>query len=871
MIYVARKTFRCIQRLTLVVAMCIPFASSATTVKALSFAINEPNGSGDRTPIKAYMAENDVDFGAFDYAKAPSYFINADYSQDGKNYKVDYYSIATSHYKFFVWNSDKYELVSTPSDDKSSDNMTAVFQDEFGDQYALISVRGTYKDDKVSATLGPVKTYIEGIATKYPNAKLIVTYNARLSGTYSTTGNTYMDILDSYLTANSSGPQMTCLGRVTDVGGFYMYPADTPSAYSVVKVPSSIGTKYSGSLAEIDFPSKYKVIFTDWDGTVIQTNIVAAGGSVTPPTPVREGYAFIGWDHPASDFESVTESFTATAQYDVPTLTVLGEPEDIGTADPAYGTITTIASNDSFTASVAMPNVEPDATERWVCTGYTHYQITDIDTGARTVVQQGNDMSFAYTHVWRDEIVWHFTNEWLVAVSATAGGSVSAGDTWVRNAETLALVAMPDEGWEFLGWVGDTNGIADVTVTTISPAVTAARSLRAVFIPTGADASVQYVATTGDDANSGYSAESPKLTIQAAVDTLADAAGHGTVFVAPGRYQTSNSVATAVSDGAKASVVVTNAIAVVGDGESPEDVVVRNTSTYNQAQVIVFYLNHPDALVANLTAENGHRNAPASPFGSNVSIDSRGGTVSNCVLRGGVSIGNYVRGTAAWLNSADALLTHCVVTNNSAPGNGYQTTIGGGKGLYGGLFVHVDNGTVANCLIANNRDSSGWAPGGQDKQSWSSGVTVREGCLLNCSIVTNEARYTAGVYLHPNGYATNVVVAGCVNKCSYTNSLGQIGWSDIGFKGTLDNASHCASDGGEELDSTCIAGTAAEFFLDMAGRDYRPAKNSPLINKGVAYEGIASFDLLGKKRVQGRVPDIGAYETAPRHMIVCIR
>ncbi len=861
MIHVARKTFRCIQRLTLVVAMCIPFASSATTVKALSFAINDSNTSGDKTPIKTYMGANGVDFGAFETTKGNTYFVYEAFSENERNFGAAYYKNGGNDFKYFLYDSDKYELVDDPALNKTNNCMAAAFRDEFGDTYVLVSLRGR-------TSISGVKYYLDELADKYVGAKLIVTYNARL-------GTSDANTLNASITDSASGAGMTCLGRTdvegTAIGGVYMYPSDVPSSYSVTLVPTSIGTRYNGTLATLEFPTKYKVIFNDWDGTGLQTNIVAAGGSVVPPTPVREGYTFIGWDHPASDFESVTESFTATAQYDVPTLTVLGEPEDIGTADPAYGTITTIASNDSFTASVAMPNVEPDATERWVCTGYTHYQITDIDTGARTVVGQGNTTSFAYTHVWRDEIVWHFTSEWLVAVSATVGGSVSAGDTWVRNAETLSLTATPESGWEFLGWVGDTNGISDVTVTTISPAVTAARSLRAVFIPTGADASVQYVATTGDDANSGYSAESPKLTIQAAVDTLADAAGHGTVFVAPGRYQTSNSVATAVSDGAKAGVVVTNAIAVVGDGESPEDVVVRNTSTYNQAQVIVFYLNHPDALVANLTAENGHRNAPVSPFGSNVSIDSRGGTVSNCVLRGGVSIGNYVRGTAAWLNSADALLTHCVVTNNSAPGNGYQTTIGGGKGLYGGLFVHVDNGTVANCLIANNRDSSGWAPGGQDKQSWSSGVTVREGCLLNCTVVTNEARWTGGVYLHSAGYATNVVVAGCVNKCSYTNSLGEIGWSDIGFKGTLANASHCASDGGEELDSTCIAGTAAEFFLDMAGRDYRPAKNSPLINKGVAYEGIASFDLLGKKRVQGRAPDIGCYESAPSEFVVIIR
>ena len=763
--------------------------------------------------------------------------------------------------------SDKYTLVNVPDDDKSGNNMVAVFEDEYGDQYALFSVRANYRDDapaRVTSTLDPVVAYVAGITNRYPAAKAIVTYNAYLSGAYN--GNSYSNVLDRYLADSDVGPHMTRLGR-TSGGGAYMYPDDLPATYSVTDV-NDIGTLYPGTLVTLGYPTKCKVIFNDWDGTGLQTNIVFAGESVTPPTvPGRDGYTFTGWDHPASDFASVSESFTATAQYveNAAWLLVSGEPDNLGTADPAYGTLSSIAASDAFTASVAAPAVEEDATERWVCTGYTHYEITDVATGAKTVAQEGNTASFAYTHVFQDELVWHFTNEWLVAVSATVGGSVSAAaETWVRNGEALQLVATPDQGWEFIGWRGDTGGIADATVASISPVVTSARTLRAAFAPAGADASVQYVATTGDDANSGYFSEAPKRTIQAAVNTLAEAAGHGTVRVAPGIYQTSINESVAIADGVMANVALTNAIAVVGDTDNPEDVIVRNTSTYNQAQVIVFYLNHPGAFVANLTAENGHRNAQDVLYGCNVAIDAAGGTVSNCIVRGANSIGNYSRGAGAWLNSDSALLTHCVITNNSAATGGYQYT----EGI--GVFVHVAAGKVANCLIADNHDSSGTAEHTNEKQDWANGVAVVNGALLNCTIATNEARYTAGVYLHPTGYATNVVVAGCVNRCtSYVNDAPK--FTDIGFKGTLANASHCASDGGEALDETCVAGTAESFFENMAAHDYRPAKGSRLVNKGVRYDGIAAFDLLGKKRVQGRAPDIGCYESAPSELVVIIR
>ena len=865
---------RTVQLITFVAAALFAvLPSSATTVKALSFAISEGHSSGEGTPMKAYMATNDVDFGAFDYTKGTttSYFIGSNFSQNGKNYNVTNLNYSIPGYMVFVWNSDRYELVDDPILNKTNNCMAAAFRTELGDVYVLISMRGR-------TSVSKVKEYLDRLASKYPGAIFVITYNARLSTDTANTLNT------SLTDSSTSGPGMTCLGRTevdgTAVGGVYMYPADVPKSYSVSLVPKLLkanGTdtiKYNGTLLTFEVPTKYKVVFNDWDGTGLQTNIVFPGESVTPPTPQREGYTFTGWDCGDSDFASVSDSFTATAQYasNAAWLHVSGDPENFGTANPAYGAITAIAANDTFTASVAAPAVEEGATERWVCTGYTHYEITDLATGAKTVAQKGNTESFAYTHVFHDELVWHFTNEWLVAASATAGGSVSAPETWVRNGDTLQLAATPEGGYSLWRWDGDTDGIADVTSASIEVSVTSARSLRAVFAPKGADASVQYVATTGDDANNGYSRESPKLTIQAAVDTLAAKPGYGTVYVAPGPYERSSTESTAVADHVKAVVAINSAIAVVGDTDNPEDVVVRNTSMFNEAQVIVFYLNHPGALVANLTVESGHRYQPKTPFGCNVSIDVLGGTVSNCIMRGAVSGGNYARGAGAWLNSENALMTHCVVTNNSASGSGYQSTESGGKAVYGGIFVHIEKGTVDNCLIANNRDIGGSTPVEQDKQSWSSGVTVRNGgSLLNSTVVTNEARYTGGVYLYSTGYATNVVVAGCVNKCTWYSGGEEPVYTDIGFKGTIANASHCASDGGEALDGTCIAGTAADFFADFNGGDYRLSKNSQLRNKGIEYDDIAEFDLVGKKRIQGRAPDIGCYEASPNAFLITVR
>ena len=102
------QTLGRLRRIALVAAaMFIPFATRATTVKALSFAIRESSGSSDGGYIKNFMGSNDIDFGVFDYAKATGYFISADFTSGNRNYKVsncDYGGGNNHMYKFAVWN-----------------------------------------------------------------------------------------------------------------------------------------------------------------------------------------------------------------------------------------------------------------------------------------------------------------------------------------------------------------------------------------------------------------------------------------------------------------------------------------------------------------------------------------------------------------------------------------------------------------------------------------------------------------------------------------------------------------------------------------------------------------------------------------------
>ena len=66
--------------------------------------------------------QNGVDFGIFDYAKSSTYFVNADFTNNGRNFKAAWYQNAGVDVKFILY-SDKYTLVNVPDDDKSGNNM----------------------------------------------------------------------------------------------------------------------------------------------------------------------------------------------------------------------------------------------------------------------------------------------------------------------------------------------------------------------------------------------------------------------------------------------------------------------------------------------------------------------------------------------------------------------------------------------------------------------------------------------------------------------------------------------------------------------------------------------------------------------------
>lgn len=108
--------------------------------------------------------------------------------------------------------------------------------------------------------------------------------------------------------------------EVVAAGGSATPPADPvregydfvgwDGAYTNINADTVIVAKYVAKEPEV---KKYTVVFKDYDGTVLKTEVVSAGEAATAPiNPSRDGYIFTGWD---KNFEVITADIEIIAQY----------------------------------------------------------------------------------------------------------------------------------------------------------------------------------------------------------------------------------------------------------------------------------------------------------------------------------------------------------------------------------------------------------------------------------------------------------------------------------------------------------------------------------------------------------------------------
>jgi len=255
---------------------------------------------------------------------------------------------------------------------------------------------------------------------------------------------------------------------------------------------------------------KYTVTFVDWDGTVLNEQIVEHGyGAEAPEEPVREGFRFTGWDLP---FGYVTGDMTVTAMYIV-TYTVTfvdwnGVELSVQTIDEGSAAL---APEDPFRVgytftgwNVPFDNITGDLTVTAVYE-INVYAVTFVNWNDEVLDVQhvefssaatapANPTRFGYTFTGWDVPFNNITGDLMVTalymINVYTVTFDSAGGTAIESVsvEHGSLVSEPEEPVRaehtFFGWLF--NGVAFVfEETPITGSITLTASWAELFTMSG--------------------------------------------------------------------------------------------------------------------------------------------------------------------------------------------------------------------------------------------------------------------------------------------------------------------------------------------------------------------------------------------------
>jgi len=361
-----------------------------------------------------------------------------------------------------------------------------------------------------------------------------------------------------------------------------------------------------------------------------------------------------------------------------------------------------------------------------------------------------------------------------------------------------------------------------------------------------------------------------------------------------------------------AQIVVTNAVTVRGASRT-ETIVLRGTNAVHR----IFYVDHADAVVETLTAQNGHavnagsntglgggfyigtglvrdcdifnsRGNHSDHRGIGVYLARPGAVLSNSVVYSSASTGNP-QGGGVYI-AAGALVTHCVLRNNSGSSgmSGGGAYVDGGTLRWSSVYSNsITHGSGVGVFVANNADSLVEYCEVRDNttpQNWyGSGVGIRmagAGTVRNClvegnrNLTSSNSNPSRGGGLH---ISSNSVVENCtvVNNFSLTEGGGI--WAGAGatirnciISGNSAPASPNANTNAGTYVTCLLPGGApgtgnvdgSPTFIDAANRDFRLESISLGVNVGTDQPWMAppAVDLYGDPRIRMGQSDIGAYE-----------
>jgi PKD repeat protein len=350
--------------------------------------------------------------------------------------------------------------------------------------------------------------------------------------------------------------------------------------------------------------------------------------------------------------------------------------------------------------------------------------------------------------------------------------------------------------------------------------------LAVALAATTAYGTIYYVATTGNDANDGLSAQSAFLTLAQAVATAGE--NEAEILIAPGTYTQT------------AAIRVEAPLSIRGTGAAATNVVLKNTTSGQH----VITIAHADAELALVQLTGGSAGSGPACLG----IEA--GLVRDCWVTGcSYGMGRTVTGGTVLMSGGR--LMRSVIRDNTITGTGWNSVFSAG--------VQASAGVVENCLIANNSQRAYNDKGAIETSALSMAGTAQ---AVNCTVVGNSSTMNGSGRKPMTTYAaSDAKIVNCVIFGNTSVVADYTVWA-----GTAANYVNCAADSGTAINSTCIT-MSTPAFADAAVGDYAPTYASPFRDAGsnvdYAAAAISETDIKGDNRVLNDTIDAGAYEYVP--------
>ena len=339
-----------------------------------------------------------------------------------------------------------------------------------------------------------------------------------------------------------------------------------------------------------------------------------------------------------------------------------------------------------------------------------------------------------------------------------------------------------------------------------------------------------------DDSGSGRSWRSAKKTLNSAIAKAMDGA---TIVVTNGVYSP-------IDTRGKTLTIrsVNGPLETIIDGQNQAQCAILGGSKY----VSGYRVFDTNVVVSGFTLRNGRaeRKLVNGVYEGDIyGGGAYGGVLTNCYV-----IDNRATyGAGAY----GCKLYDCLVARNEASYDG------GGLYICDAINCRIEynraergagmyQGNAIGCLIENNR-------------SVSYGGGVYSGSLLNCTVVDNKCKSYGGAGTYRSSMTNSIVWGNTrLNDGAIYNTDG--GSAVRSCIQTPDSYYSTQT----TLDSYSIS--TDPMFVDFASGIYTLSASSPCLNRGVVVSGLPQVDMLGRARVQGGVPDCGAYEGVPSGYVI---